>query len=130
MKQLSPSVVFSQRSRLPHAAALAPLPYAPGRWVPPAVVLGEAHKGTTAAHSAHRAAELHAAALLARRQRQFPGNIGNGEPVPSIPVPPAVTEQEQCSRHEAAVVAVRFHPRAAVLASASSTVAWWLSPES
>lgn len=104
-------------------SALGPLPYEAGRWDPPAVLIGEAYKSASAAAAAHAGASEYSARLRAAQ------SATGGTAASALPHAPfAAAPEEQVSRHEAAVGVVRFHPRAAVLASAAASVAWWLSP--
>ena len=116
------------------------LPYNPLTWSPPYRILGEAHKPDQGARvAAYNAAAMHKQIVwqsMASAQQQDalgmqPGSmqLPPPRPVPSIPGPFASSEAEQVSRMEAQVRAVRFHPKAAVLASASSAVALWTATE-
>lgn len=116
-----------------------PQPYTPGLWEPPVRMLGEAHKTEPARAAAYHGAALHRQVLWqqmhALQQAAALQAASMGIPlasvpvaVPPIPVPLAGTPEEQVSRMEGPVRCVRFHPRSALLASASSAVALWTPP--
>lgn len=113
-------------------------PYRPGFWNPPCYVMGERYKTTSAAQAAREGASQHREDLFQKmhKARQDFAKTKNvnieqlGPPrgVPSLPVPLASSEEEQVSRHEGPVSAVRFHPKLAMLGSAGRNVALWTLP--
>ena len=115
------------------AAALVPdLPYNFELWSPPSCILGELHKGDTARGAAHAAARAYLPAVRAQLHDRFKEAAKAAKPgeelivkLPCLPVPEAATPAESLSRHEGPVRAVRWHPRLAVLASASQALGIW-----
>ena len=134
------------RPLIPARAEVQPLN--PGFWTPGVGLLGEAHKSPAARAAARRAAAEHGATVQAAMRRQQQGlqeqavaaATAQGialmampqappTPVPSLPGPHAGSADEQASRMEGPVRCVRFHPRLALLGSAASAVAVWVTPE-
>lgn len=115
-----------------------PVRWTPGSYEAPVCILGEAHKPEAARNDARTAALKHKADLYAKMhtgRAEFakklgrpPGSLGPPKGVPSLSVPLAANADQQISRHESPVTAVRWHPRAAVVASAARNVAIWTLP--
>jgi WD40 repeat protein len=115
-----------------------PFRWRPGYWEPPVSILGEAHKGATAAAAAREAAAKHTADALAKMhqsRRTFAAT--KGIPIASVgpptlikptPVPIASSPEEMASRMDGPVSCVRWHPNRAVLGSAGRSVALWTLP--
>ncbi len=111
------------------------MPYNPELWSPPACILGEQFKGDAARAAAHAAARAYlptARAQLHDGFKEAARTAAPGEALrfsqPLLPVPEASTPEESLSRHEGPVRAVRWHPRNAILASASQAVGIWMPP--
>lgn len=117
-----------------------PQPYTPGLWDPPVRMLGEAHKTEAARQAAYIGAASYREGVwnqmrILNSQRAAQAALQGIPPamvqpvVPTgLPVPLAGSPEEQVSRLEGPVRCVRFHPKSALLASASSSVALWTSP--
>lgn len=115
--------------------AVPDLPYNPRRWRPQPVIMGERYKGDAARARAHAAAAAHSAearTMLHKRYAEAAVRTPPGQvlqiTLPTVPVPEAASPEEQTSRHEGPVRAVRWHPTAAVLASGSQAVGVWRPP--
>jgi len=111
------------------------LPYNLELWNPPVCILGELHKGEAARAAARAAARDYLPAVRAQLHERFKEASKAAKPgeelvvkMPFLPVPEAASPEESISRHEGPVRAVRWHPRHAVLASASQAVGVWAPP--
>ena len=96
----------------------------PKRWEPPYLLLGEAYKTPEALASAKEAAAGHLSKLYAfilGKWMKKPDAV-----LPACPI--AATAEEQVSRHDGPVRAIAWHPRQAVIASGSHSVAIWTPP--
>ena len=114
-------------------AAVPDLPYNPELWAPPACIVGEFYKGDAARAAAHAAAKAYLPAARLQMHEAFKEAAKKADPgealrfsLPMLPVPEAATPEDSLSRHEGPVRAVRWHPRAAILASASQAVGIWM----
>lgn len=118
-----------------------PFAYRPGSaggWEPACVLLGESHKSESARAAAVEAAAAYRKkrhdrmhemrAKFAASQKVSVDTIGAPKAIPLQPPILAVTAEQQVSRHEAPVNAVRWHGKCAVLVSAARSVAVWTGP--
>lgn len=130
-------ILYLRFPSLPRAClpAVPDLPYNPKRWSPPATILGEQYKTEDARTRAHAAAAAYLPEARSQLHKRYAEAAARAPPgaqlqvtLPSLPVPEATTPAEAMSRHEGPVRAVRWHPRAAVLASGSQAVGLWMPP--
>lgn len=101
------------------------LTYEPHRWDPECVIVGEAHKSAAARAAAWTGAASHRAGV-----QNFLRAQNEGKRAPGVRPPLPATAEEQVSRHETAVKFVKWHPKAAVLATAGQAVGLWVAPSS
>jgi WD40 repeat protein len=114
-----------------------PYPWRPGVWDPSPSLMGgdmkseEARAAALAGNAAFRARVTDAMneARVKFAQSHTPpfplSSLGPPRSVPPLAPPFAASAEEQISRMEAPVTAVRWHPRLAVLASSARNVALW-----
>ncbi len=106
---------------------------------PSYVLVGEAYKSGAAIAAALQGSRAHRDALHAamnERRLKFSKEAGKplssiGPPLPPLPYvspPVAGTEEEMCSRLDAPVTALAWHPRAPVLATTARNLAIWCLP--